>query len=114
MTEYDMCQECGGLCCALAESIEFGYEDRLRIANEFGMTPGEVTQQLSVPTLWNGERPTRKMKFRPCIFWSQGRCGVHSVKPSACAQYEPKDHCDKRYLKAAKNGTILIDVRYRE
>ena len=111
MTEYTECESCGGWCCAFIGKIECRYDSRVKIAKELGMTPGDVTQKFTVPTRWTredeSEDNTRRLKYtKPCIFWTTGKCGIHDIKPDACAIFEPKKECWtlERWLKGALVG----------
>ena len=95
MTEYEACENCGGWCCIKFPSVEFGYEARLRVARELGLSVGEVTNRFSKIgsfsyTDGKPDRVTRMLKYsQPCVFWSAGACGIHHIKPDACAVYDP-------------------------
>jgi Fe-S-cluster containining protein len=104
MTEYDDCKDCGGWCCAVPNWIGFNYQDRLRVAKEFGISVGQVTQEFSVVDKKEGKRI---MKFtNPCIFWITGRCGIHKVKPGGCSEFVPLENCQKRSLHMVKIGRL--------
>jgi len=59
MTEYTECTNCGGWCCGKIKKIAFKYLDRWLIAQEFGMSILEVTEQFA--TRQNG---TKKIRTR--------------------------------------------------
>ena len=96
MTEYPDCEECGGFCCAVPD-IPFSYLDRVRVAKEFGRSVGHVTKHLARLSEQDG-KPMMFLKFvQPCLFWTCGRCGIHHIKPEACADFTPyKVACQKR------------------
>lgn len=108
MTEFEECKECGGYCCVVPDHIVVNYLDRVRIAKELRMTPGQVTQQFT--QVYGSARikgyPVRRFKFtQPCIFWTQGRCGIYEARPSACWSYKPFEFCKERAIIAIKEGT---------
>ena len=111
MTEYAECTSCGGWCCGRIKRIAFRYLDRWRIAQEFGMTILEVTEQFATKAKWNKEDKYEgyQLKFAgPCRFWSQGRCGIHHIKPGACSCWEPGEH----YKRACSDRELWFSDKY--
>jgi hypothetical protein len=96
--DADECENCGGYCCAVAD-IPFNYLDRARVAKEFGMSVGHVTKHFARLSELDG-KPIMLLKFvQPCIFWTCGMCGIHHIKPAACADFGPfKIACSERLL----------------
>lgn len=89
MTEYEQCQECVGYCCAAYSSTKFNDEDQKRISAFFGMPVEKFRNDYATMHFGDGYSETGRMFARPCFFWTQGRCGIHDIKPSSCAKFKP-------------------------
>ena len=94
--ECEECEDCGGYCCAVPD-IPFSYQDRVRVAEEFRLPVGYVTKHMARLDK-RGDKPMMFLKFvQPCMFWTCGRCGIHHIKPEACADFTPyKFGCQER------------------
>jgi Fe-S-cluster containining protein len=97
----DDCEGCYGLCCAVYDQIYLTKLDIIRIAKHLELTTNEFTERYTiecVPLSRTGkrlykmrERKTHCFKFsKPCIFWTQGLCGIHDVRPVGCAEWTSK------------------------
>jgi Fe-S-cluster containining protein len=98
MTEYEECEGCGGWCCASIELISITEDDIARIAAHLDISRETFrefyTTSYPIPTKAELEADLRALRFtKPCIFWIQGLCNIHEVKPRACAFYEPIPSC---------------------
>lgn len=92
MTEYQECQECFGWCCASFGVIcELSKEEILKISEYLEMDnwdfmKGYITKW---PFDMDREEAYTFRYTRPCRFWTHGMCGIHEVKPRACAAFKP-------------------------
>lgn len=108
MTEFKECEDCFGYCCAAFSFTPLTKEDIARLADFFDLSVETFRERFVKPdTAYDtaylrqldkahGEDRPFELKFggKPCIFWTMGQCGVHEVKPSACANYCPSEHYD--------------------
>jgi len=121
LTEYDECKDCGGYCCSgFGTPCHMSEEEVVRIARHLDIPFDVFTELYAVKIeMFEEETPWVFKQGWPCRFWTQGRSGIHAVKPSGCASYGPYkniDHigpvtivsaCSQYYRKEIENGDVF-------
>lgn len=96
--DFEQCENCPGYCCTSFESIgSISRLDIRRIAYHFNVPPSVIDDMFMTPDIRRPEQQHEGFIFKqskPCYFWSCGRCSIHSVKPSTCANYVPEKDID--------------------
>lgn len=88
VVEYAECQECGGYCCAAYDITPLCGNEIQNISDYLGLSEAEFRAQY-VNTHKGHDSKLEFLKM-PCPLQIVGRCGVHPVKPKACALYNPE------------------------
>jgi Fe-S-cluster containining protein len=107
MVEYSACENCFGVCCAgFSTPCALGTDEVARIA-EYLEIPLDVFKELYVVNVEMSEaKPWTFKQGKPCRFWTQGRCGIHAVKPEGCALWKPYGNngeaCGKHFRKESE------------
>jgi len=93
-----------GYCCSgFSTPCALTTDEVARIA-EYLEIPFEVFKKLYVVNVRMAEgKPWAFKQGKPCRFWTQGRCGIHAVKPEGCAKWKPYgdngEACGKHFRK---------------
>jgi Fe-S-cluster containining protein len=102
MTEYPECQDCAGWCCVSFGVIcKLSEEEILRISEYLEMDKWDFMKEYVIPwPFGDDEYDGYTFKYtHPCRFWTQGKCGIHEVKPNACAAWTPLKTGDWDWIK---------------
>jgi len=69
-----ICMQCGGHCCDEAHPPVSGYCYRRLVA---AGVPEDSFEQ-------KGYRSLKTRRDGSCVFWNEGRCSIHRIKPETC------------------------------
>jgi Fe-S-cluster containining protein len=89
--KWEECEGCFGYCCIGSSDHSTTFltlEDITKIARFLEMPESAFRRDFVIRVGRNGMLAL-KFGLNPCVFWTQGRCGIYPVRPWFCMQATP-------------------------